>query len=177
MNKRELFNQIVAEVEEGKSLITIENQSYQDVVQGERVQLRMPKEGVFLKSDTSAFAEYAVRDALIMKGLEDEQFTFVLVNKIGSTLKAKEAESTVTQDDIEAFATVGNLLVMWEQFGGANMIIGLLESMVEDYSLELPQLVELTKRMIIGNETFPFAEVRKNTVERLGEKVQEGLDN
>lgn len=177
MSKRDIYDQIVAEVEADKQLITMEQTSYADMVAQEKVQLRLPDGGVFLKSDTSAFAEFAIRDALIVKALEDEEFTFVLVNKIGSTLKAKSEAKSVTQEDIEAFATAGNLLTMWEQFGGADMLTSALDSLVEEYSLTEPTLTSLTKRMLSASDSFPFGVIRKSTIEALGAQAQAGLDN
>lgn len=177
MSKRDIYDQIVAEVEADKQLITMEQTSYADMVAKESLQLRLPKEGVFLKSDTSAFAEYAIRDALIVKALEDEEFTFVLVNKIGTTVKNKVESKSLTQNDIEAFATAGNLLTMWEQFGSADSITEALDSLVEEYSLTAPQLTTLTKRLLSASDSFPFPVVRQSTIKDLGAQAQAGLDN
>lgn len=178
MSKREMYDGVIAEVEYDKALVKVDStMSYTDVVKEGSIKLALPEEGVFLKSATSVFAEYDVRDALLVKTMEDEEFAFVLINKIGTTIKEKVENKTVTQDDVEALATAGQILTMWEQFGGAIVLTALLDSVIEEYGLTTPSLAEITKRLLESKDRFPFAETRKGTVAELSSKVVEGLSN
>jgi hypothetical protein len=179
MNKRDIYNGVVAEVESDKALIEIEKPtSYTDMVKEEGMSMVLPCEGVFLKSATSAFADYAVRDAILIKAMEDEDFAFVLINKIGATVKKKvEEDEAVTQDDIEALATAGQVLTMWEQFDSAFSMTLLLDKAVEFNSLTEPTLTSLTKRLLGAKESFPFKATREGAIRDLAGKAQEGLDN
>lgn len=178
MSKREIYNGVIAEVEYDKALIEIDNPtSYTDMVRGEGLQAKLPEGGVSLKSATSAFADYAVRDALLVKAMEDEDFAFVLMNKIGTTVKDKVEAKTITQDDVEALATATQVLVMWEQFTGALVMTALLDSVVEEYKLKEPTITNLTKKLLEAQGRFPFAETRKSSARELSESVLKGLDN
>jgi len=177
MSKREMYDGVIAEVEYDKALIQIDNASYIDVVREGSVKLALPENGVSLKSATSVFADYDVRDALLVKTMEDEEFAFVLINKIGSTVKSKVEDKTITQDDVEALATAGQVLVMWEQFGGALVMTALLDNVIEEYNLSTPSLADITKRLLEVKDYFPFAETRKGSVADLSGKLEEGLSN
>lgn len=179
MSKREIYNQLVAEVEADKALInsTTTAPSYKEVVAGETTaQMSLPQQGVSLKTPTSAFADYAIRDALLVEALKDEEFAFVLINKIGNDVHDKVEAKSVTQDDVEALATAGNLLTMWEQFGSAVFMLSLLEETVEEYKLQEPTINGLTKKLLESADTFPFSVVRNSSVADLYDKSQKGLD-
>lgn len=178
MSKREIYNGVVAEVEYDKALIKLNTPtSYAEAVEAEGSHLALPEEGVSLKSATDVFADYTVRDAILIKAMEDEEFSFVLVNKIGNTVKEKVEAKAITQDDVEALATAGQVLVMWEQFGTALVMTALLDSVVKDYSLKEPSLTTITKKLLGVQNSFPFAETRTNAVRDLAEKSMAGLDN
>jgi hypothetical protein len=180
MSKRDIYEEIVAEVESDKEKIEVANPTttYAEMVEAEGISLKLP-EGVLLKSATSAFADYAIRDALLIKTMEDEDFAFVLVNKISNTITQRVANKTiVTQDDVEALATANQVLVMWEKFGGAVVMTALLDNLIEDNkNLREPALNTITKRLLQSNESFPFAETRRDTIASLSEKVLESLNN
>jgi len=179
MSKREMYEEIVAEVESDKALVEVDStMTYTDVVQNGSIKLALPEEGVSLKSATSAFTDYGVRDAILIKAMEDEEFAFVLINKIGNTVKSKVEAKTITQDDVEALATAGQVLVMWEQFTTAIVMTVLLDNLIEENkNLREPALATITKRLLDVCHTFPFAETRKHTVRDLSEKSKAGLDN
>ena len=178
MRKREMYDGVIAEVEYDRALVEVDStMTYTDVVQNGSIKLALPEEGVSLKSATDVFADYAVRDAILIKAMEDEEFAFVLINKIGNTVKSKVEDKTITQDDVEALATAGQVLVMWEQFGTATVMTALLDSVIEEYKLREPSLTNITKKLLEVHDTFPFAETRKSTLRDLSKKSMEGLDN
>jgi len=179
MRKREIYEGIVAEVEYDKALIEVEKPtSYTAMVEAEGLNMKLPKDGVSLKTPTSAFADYAVRDAILIRAMEDEDFAFVLINKIGATVKGKvEKEEVVTQDDIEALATAGQVLTMWEQFDSAFAMTLLLDKAVESHSLTEPTLTNLTKKLLGAKDSFPFRSTREGAIRDLAVQAQEGLDN
>jgi hypothetical protein len=178
MSKRDIYEGVIAEVEYDKALIEVATpMSYTDMVRAEGMQVKLPEQGVFLKSATSAFADYAVRDALLIKAMGDEDFAFVLINKIGTTVKEKVEDNTITQDDVEALATAGQVLVMWEQFASALVMTALLDKVIEEYSLREPTLTYLTKKLLEAQDYFPFAQTRKESLRDLANEAQKGLDN
>lgn len=178
MSKRDTYNAVLAEVESDKALVTIaEPTSYMDMVEAEGVKLALPEEGVLLKSATSAFADYAVRDALLIKSMEDEEFSFILVNKIGNTVAGRVRDKNVSQDDVEALATAGQILTMWEQFKSAEALTALLDNVVAEFKLAEPSLANITKRLLGAKAQFPFKQTRIESVREIGDKALEGLDN
>ena len=177
MSKRDLYEGIVAEVEADISLIKPDTNSYIDVVQSGKTTITLPAGGVLLKSPTSAFADYAVRDTVLTKAMESEEFAFVLINKIGNTVKSKVDDKSVTQDDIEALVSASQVCVMWEQFNLSSVITALTHELIEEYSLQEPSLNKITNQLMEAREYFPFAEIRKQVLADLETTLIKDLDN
>jgi hypothetical protein len=177
MSKRELYEGIVAEVEADINLIKPDNNtSYIEAVQKGTTTITLPEGGVLLKSPTSAFADYAVRDTLLTKAMESEEFAFVLINKIGNAVKAKHESNSVTQDDIEALVSASQVCVMWEQFGTSSFMSELAEFLVKKYELREPNLNTITKKLLEARDNFPFATTRKQLLADLTDTLIEDLD-
>lgn len=178
MNKRELYESIVAEVEADISLIKPDSTtSYMESVQKGTTTITLPKDGVLLKTPTSAFADYAVRDTVLVKAMESEEFSFVLINKIGNHVKSKAEDNSVTQDDIEALASASQVCVMHEQFGIASIMSALAEELIKKHNLREPSLNTITKKLLEVRDTFPFASTRKQLLTELNDKVTKELDS
>lgn len=177
MSKRDLYEGIVAEVEADISLIKPDNGSYIEAVQSGKTTITLPEGGVLLKSPTSAFADYAVRDTLLTKAMESEEFAFVLINKIGNTVKAKMESKDVTQDDIEALVSASQVCVMWEQFGISTVMQELTEELTKQYNLREPNLNKIVKKLLEARNHFPFASTRKELLADLTDKTIKELDN
>ena len=177
MSKRDLYEGIVAEVEADISLIKPDNGSYIEAVQTGTTTITLPEGGVLLKSPTSAFADYAVRDTLLTKAMESEEFAFVLINKIGNTVKAKTKDKSVTQDDIEALVSASQVCVMWEQFNTSRVMSALAEELIKKHNLREPSLNTITKKLLEARSHFPFASTRKELLADLTDKTIKELDN
>ena len=177
MSKRDLYEGIVAEVEADINLIKPDNGSYIEAVQTGKTTITLPAGGVLLKSPTSAFADYAVRDTLLTKAMESEEFAFVLINKIGNTVKAKVDDNSLTQDDIEALVSASQVCVMWEQFDTSSMMSELAESLAKKHNLREPSLNTITKKLLEARSHFPFASTRKQLLADLTDKTIKELDN
>jgi hypothetical protein len=178
MTKRELYESIVAEVEADINLIKPDNaKGYIETVQTGATTITLPEGGVLLKTPTSAFADYAVRDTVLVKAMESEEFAFVLINKIGNHVKNKAEDNSVTQDDIEALVGASQVCVMWEQFGIAGIMSDLSEELIKKHELREPSLNTITKKLLDVRDTFPFAITRKQLLTELNDKVTKELDN
>lgn len=173
MNKREMYDSIVAEVEADISLIKPDNNtSYIEAVQTGKTTITLPDGGVLLKSPTSAFADYDVRDTLLIKAMESEEFAFVLINKIGNTVKDKSDIGGVTQDEIEALVSAGQICVMWEQFDTSLVMSELASNLITKHKLREPNLNMITKKLLEVRDHFPFADTRKGLLSELSEKLE-----
>lgn len=176
MSKRDLYEGIVAEVEADISLIKPDT-SYIEAVQEGTTTITLPKGGVLLKSPTSAFANYAVRDTVLTKAMESEEFSFVLVNKIGNTISNKHENREVTQDDIEALVSASQICVMWEQFETSAYMSELADRLIKKYDLQEPSLNIIVKKLLEERDRFPFASTRTALQADLTDKVIKELDN
>ena len=178
MTKRDLYDSIVAEVEADISLIKPDNtKGYIETVQEGSTTITLPDGGVLLKSPTSAFADYAVRDNVLTKAMESEEFAFVLINKIGNTVKAKVDDNSVTQDDIEALVSASQVCVMWEQFGTSSVMSALADELIKKHELREPSLNTITKKLLEARKNFPFASTRKQLLADFDGKIIKELDN
>jgi len=178
MSKRELYEGIVAEVEADINLIKPDNtKGYIETVQEGSTTITLPDGGVLLKSPTSAFADYAVRDTVLTKAMESEEFAFVLINKIGNAVKSKYESNSVTQDDIEALVSASQVCVMWEQFETSNFMSNLADNLIKKYELREPSLNTITKKLLEARSYFPFAETRKQLLADLTTTLIKDLDN
>jgi hypothetical protein len=178
MNKRAIYEGIVAEVEYDIALIKVDSpNNYLEAIHAESTTLVLPENGVFLKTPTTAFADYGVRDAILIKTMESEEFAFILLNKIGNTVKERHDKGEVTQGDLEALVVAGQTCAMWEQFGNAELLSSTIEAMAEAYNLDEPPLNTITKKLIAKRNEFSFAHTRKIMINDLSAKLDEALDN
>jgi hypothetical protein len=169
-NKREMYDAIVQEVQSDMGQITAPDFDYLTSIDHTAVML---PNALSLSHDISAFSDYSVRDALMVTATEDEKFAFILTNKIVHTVKGKDSP---TQDDIEALACAGQILTVWEQFDNATHTLSLIEPLATSNNLTVPSLVNLTLRMIMSRDTFPFRATREGLISELKSKAMAGLD-
>jgi hypothetical protein len=173
---RKEYDTIVHEVREAISLIEPANpdNDYMSAVNGNHNNtITIPKDLV-LNAPLTAFSNYKVRDALIATAMKDEQFAFVLVNKIaGSVYKNADEVSSV---EMEALAVVANVTCLWEQFNHALVTLKAIAEINEERpEIEIPELAKLTVMLMEKHEVFPFALTREGT-SKLFESIEKDLD-
>ena len=174
MSKRALYDAVVQEVEQDKAKINQPEIGYLDVINSS-VTAELPQ-GLRLASPTDVFADYAVRDALLITSADDEDFAFVMSNKIIHTVQDKDAEGTITQPDLEAFVTALQVLTIWEQFDNAPDLYQLADSLNAKYKLRMPSLMGITRRLYEAREHFPFASTRRDSVQEIKDKAMADLN-
>ena len=172
--KRDLFNSVIEEVRNAHAPVANEKVSYFDMIDP-NTELELDN-GLTLESNLEAFADYTVRDAILVNAVEDEFFAYLLVSKIVNTcVKADEADN-LTQNHLEALTTAAHVSAMWEQTKPAVMLI---TKVIPDYAnrhkLTEPSLNGFNKR-IIANEDFPYESCRKQLVRDLKDKAIGALD-
>jgi len=173
MNKLDTYNAIVKEVTDSIGLIKPaepEYNNYFDAVKdkGKTANIIvLPKDITSLSVPLSVFADYTIRDAVLCKALEDENFAFVLVNKIAGAVI--EHESNMTQDDMEALALVSNVTCMFEQFNHALSTLEAIGDTANKFNLTIPPLASITVQLMENSETFPFELSRKGTSKLLAQ--------
>jgi hypothetical protein len=124
-------------------------------------------------TDLSAFMDYQVRDALMVKASSDEIFTQILTIKVSQTAIEASGASNVSQEVIEAMTTVYHLNTMWDFKESAQLIRKIIASLIKNYSLETPHLVALTDR--IAKSGWDLEEKRKAMVNELRDGVMNAL--
>lgn len=172
MNKKELYNSLIAEVEEDKAIVR--DTSPLDFVEAieDFGKITLP-EGVLLKTPVSAFAVYAVRDCVMAKAMEDEEFAYTLVTKIRNEAIKSVVDKTITQDTIEAVATMCEIATMWEQAELAVISMRLLERMAEDYDLQVPTIASLIKETWDKANLIDFDDLRSHVTTRIPSFLEE----
>lgn len=126
-------------------------------------------------ADLTPFSNYAVRDALMVAGCEDEKFTQTLSIKVVKTLALDvNADKPITQAHIDALATAYHLNAMWEFEPVVKNIRESAKTISERYDLELPSLIRLTDRMVIAG--WDMTETRANMVSALKSDILSALD-
>ena len=156
MTQTELYEAIVSEVNTDKSVITFESSA--DFIKGITGEASLNLDEVItLKAPLSAFAEIPVRDLLMVDANADEQFAYVLVNKISATVTENIKADKVSQFDIEALACASQITAMWEQPETANAILEVLYE--NSAGLHVPSLALLTKRSLTAG--LPYGRMRK----------------
>jgi hypothetical protein len=175
VNKRETYNSIIAEIEGELNKVTTNiPEDYVDMVNSNSSRTISVDKGVILKSATSAFANYAVRDGLMVRATTDPEFSLVLVAKIGNYISAKDSKA-ITQDDIEAMATASQISAIWGQEWSANYFVKSVEELTKiNKELTEPSLITITK-MLLNAGTERVASIRTNTMSQLSDKVNEAL--
>lgn len=94
-------------------------------------------------TDLSAFADYSIRDNILLDGVKDFEFAKTIMIKISNTVIKHSANPT--QDDLEALATAHNLSVMWEV--DTSKLESAIDILVKKHKLSQPSLVGLSHRV------------------------------
>jgi hypothetical protein len=111
--------------------------------------------------------------------MKDEDFTFVLLNKITNTLHINSMDDAnrLTQDDVEALTFVVHIGAMWEQFEQAERFLGLTEHAIEINNLDKPNLLRLTERLLTVRDNWNFSKKRAEMSDDLALTLQADLDD
>lgn len=126
-------------------------------------------------ADLTPFANYTVRDALLVAGCEDDTFTQVLSIKVVNTISEDvKNDKPITQAHIEALATVHHLNTMWAYTPVVEQVRETANSLIAKYDLELPNLVRLTDRILSAG--WDLTSTREGMLVGLKDSVQAGLD-
>ncbi len=126
-------------------------------------------------ADLTPFANYTVRDALMVAGCEDDTFTQVLSIKVVNTISEDvKNDKPITQAHIEALATVHHLNTMWAYTPVVEQVRETANSLIAKYDLELPNLVRLTDRILSAG--WDLTSTREGMLVGLKDSVQAGLD-
>lgn len=128
MTKQDRYNQLVSEVNDSDTI-----------------------------TDLSVFADYAIRDNILLTGCEDFKFANTLMIKITNTVIKHSANPS--QDDLEAIATAHNLSVMWEV--DSSKLESAMDIMVKKFNLSEPSLVALSHRVKNSGMASKFREEMK----------------
>jgi len=162
MSNRTLYDSIVKEVTADVTLIKpLQPQTYEEAIHTDGNTVTLPESIGSLTSPISAFSDFDVRDGLILKALQDENFAFVLVAKVAGAVY--KHEENITQDDIEALAVVANVSAMWEQSDNARLTLKVIRECIKSIeTLVEPTLVGLTER-IMNTDGFPYDKIRKGS--------------
>jgi hypothetical protein len=126
-------------------------------------------------ADLTVFSNYAVRDALMVAGCEDEKFTQTLSIKVAKTVSLDvNADKPITEAHINALATAYHLNAMWEYTPVAKDIRETLDRVSALFSLEMPTLVRLTDRMTLAG--WDMTSTRAQMVIDLKTAILDSLD-
>ena len=126
-------------------------------------------------ADLTPFANYTVRDAIMVAGCEDDTFTQVLSIKVVNTISEDvKNDKPITQAHIEALATVHHLNTMWAYTPVVEQVRETANSLIAKYDLELPNLVRLTDRILSAG--WDLTSTREGVLVGLKDSVQAGLD-
>ena len=172
MNKLEAYNAIVKEVTDDMGLIKPAEPKYDTYLDAVKDRgktantIVLPTDITNLNTPLSVFADYDLRDTVLCKALKDENFAFVLVNKVAGAVIAHE--DSMTQDDMEALALVANVTAMYEQFNHALSTLEAIGDSAHKFNLTIPPLAGLTVRLMNDN-SFPFESARRGTSRLLAE--------
>ena len=176
MTKRVMYETIVQEVEQDMPKVNKPTTYLEQVESEGTVTISVPIP--FKTAPISAFADYKVRDALIVRCMRDEDFTFVLLNKITNSLHINSMDDAtrLTQDDIEALTFVVHTGAMWEQFEQAERFLGLVAYAIKANSLDKPNLLTLTERILTVRSNWDFPTERVAMADALALTLQADLD-
>ena len=126
-------------------------------------------------ADLTPFANYAVRDALMVAGCDDDTFTQVLSIKVGNTLSEDvKNDKPITQAHIEALATVHHLNTMWDYTPVVEQVRETADYLIAKYDLEIPNLIHLTDRMVTAG--WDLTSTRASMVRDLKTSILSSLD-
>ena len=126
-------------------------------------------------ADLTPFSNYAVRDALMVAGCEDEKFTKTLSIKIAKSVSLDvNADNPITQAHIDALATAYHLNTMWEYTPVVEDIREGVRIILEQHDLELPTLIRLTDLMVKAGKNM--TETRASMISALKSDILNHLD-
>ena len=126
-------------------------------------------------ADLTPFANYVVRDALMVAGCEDEKFTQTLSIKVVKTIaEDNDTDKPITQAHIEALATAYHLNAMWEYTPVVQSIRESAKTIAERFDLEIPNLIRLTDRMVMAG--WDMTSTRASMVRDLKTSILSSLD-
>ena len=171
---RVLFDQITQEVENDKKyVIHYDTSDLEDGIAGMEVLEALP-----LDAGTLAFGNYKVRDAILVEANKDEEFAFVLVNKIMTHVKQKSDDNAIVQSDIEAVATASHILAMWELIEPAVGTIEIAKMIIDSNDVETPNLIKATMQVITAGTVFDrdISKMREQMVKDIGQQLIDNLD-
>lgn len=172
---RVLFDQITQEVEDGKKyVIHYDTSDLDNGTAGMEVLEALP-----LDAGTLAFGNYKVRDALLVEANKDEEFAFVLVNKIMTHVKQKSDDNAIVQSDVEAVATASHILAMWELIEPAVGTIEIAKMIIDSNDVDTPSLIKSTMQVITAGTMFDrdISKLREQMVQDIGQNILDNLDN
>jgi hypothetical protein len=174
--KREQYDSIVQVVEKDKELIVLPDYETMLSAPDGCVTLGINDEEMTPFESLTPFSDYAIRDALIIKAVSDEEFCFVLCNKITRTLFTRHGEEAIDQEAVEALALSAHIGMMWEQLEQAMEFAELVTLASERNSLSEPNLNRMTKMLYAQKDRWDFEAGRANMAEALDTKLSEALD-
>jgi hypothetical protein len=171
-----MYDTIVQEVEQDLPKVNKPTTYLEQVESEGEITISVPIP--FKTAPISAFADYKVRDALIVRCMKDEDFTFVLLNKITNTLHIQSMDDAtrLTQDDVEALTFVVHIGAMWEQFEQAERFLGLVDYAIKANNLDKPNLLALTERILTVRSNWDFSNERVSMSDALSLTLQADLD-
>ena len=173
---REQYDSIVQAVEKDKELIVLPD--YETMLSAPEgvVRLSIKDEEMTPFESLEVFSNYAIRDALIIKAVSDEEFCFVLCNKITTTLLSRNGEETLDQEAVEALTLASHIGMMWEQLEQAMEFANMVSLASERNNLSEPNLNRMTKMLYAQKDRWDFEGGRANMVENLEQSLIEALD-
>ena len=173
---REQYDSIVQAVEKDKELIVLPD--YETMLSAPEgvVRLSIKDEEMTPFESLEVFSNYAIRDALIIKSVSDEEFCFVLCNKITTTLLARHGEEAIDQEAVEALTLAAHIGMMWEQLEQAMEFAHMVSLASERNNLSEPNLNRMTKMLYAKKDKWNFEAGRENMVQELDNKIIEALD-
>jgi len=186
-NKRALFDAVVDEVEADYPLIkSIMPSNYIEAVEKSDTKYSLDENSeVIFHSPMSVFSDYTIRDAIMVKAIESEEFAFILLNKVSARLyanqegKSDDDEVIITQDEMEALATVTHISVLWNQVHPAMNLAWIMSKAIESNSdIKVPALHSYTEKIVerVINDKWDFDAQREGIVKNLKELSLASLD-
>lgn len=153
--RRSLYNNAVADVE--NDFVHVFEYEEGAVVSEDGAEMTKYEvmNGLPLNVPTDTFSDLAVRDALMAKANLDDKFAFVLCNKVTHRVKGLSDEGgSLAQADLDALATVIHIQTMWENVDFAVNLAMIAEKHAEKDNLQMPSIMEATKRIIMMNQVM-----------------------
>lgn len=126
-------------------------------------------------ADLTPFSNYAVRDALMVAGCEDEKFTQTLSLKVAKSISEDvNTDKAITEAHLDALATAYHLNAMWNYAPVVTHMRESADAISQRFDLDLPTLIRLTDRILTAG--WDMAETRAQMVADLKEAILDSLD-